>query len=88
MIIVLNILAAVFALAAAYLWYRSATIKATNRDEPNAKGIYPSALLVDRNVDFVDTVAAQSWWSKWAACAAAASALLQGVSLLIQEFTK
>ena len=83
-IIVFNILAAILAFAAAYLWHKSATIKIPFRDGPGAKGIYPSALIIDGNNDFIDTAITQSRWSKWAAYAAGASALFQGVSLLIQ----
>jgi hypothetical protein len=90
MIIGLNIAAAASAIIAAYLWLRSATIKAPYRDEPDESGIHPEAITIDEGdgeVDFIETTIQQARWSKRAALAAGASAFFQALSLLFQVWT-
>ena len=78
---VCNISSAVFALAAAVLWYRSATVQVPHEEKPDADGMYPAAIVVDDN-DFIKTAMRQALWSKRAAYAAALAALFQGVASL------
>ena len=84
-VVALNFSAAVGALVAASLWYRSATVKVSHKDEPDASGMYPGAIVVDEDTDFISTAAAQAKWSKYAAAAAAIAAALQGLALLLQS---
>ncbi|WP_126403502.1 hypothetical protein [Ectopseudomonas mendocina] len=81
----LNFGAAFAAFAAAYLWHKSATVKVPHKDEPDASGMYPAAIITDDNTDFIETASAQSVWSKRGAYAAAIAAALQGLALLIQS---
>ena len=83
-IMLLNFLAALFALAAAYLWHRSATVQVPHEDKPGPGGIYSAAIIVGDNTDFIGTTIAQALWSKRGAYAAAGAALFQGTALLIQ----
>ena len=84
-IILLNILAALAALTAAFLWHRSATVQVPHRDEPDANGIYSAAIIIGDNIDFVSTAVAQSTWSKRGAYAAAVAAFLQAAALIVQS---
>lgn len=84
-IVLLNLGAALFALIAACLWYRSATVQVPHNDEPDSSGLYPAAIIVGENTDFIGTAFAQSTWSKRAAFAAAIAAALQSLALLVQS---
>lgn len=85
-VILLNFAAAASALLAALLWHRSGVVQVPHKDEPDASGLYPAAIVVGDNVDFISTAIAQSSWSKRAAYAAAAAAAFQGLALLIGGF--
>jgi hypothetical protein len=85
--LILNFGAALAALAAAFLWYRSAAVTIPFKDAPDASGMYRAAIVIDGNVDFIDTAQAQTMWSKRAASAAAIAAALQGMALLMQSIS-
>ena len=84
-VVILNLVAAMAALAAAFLWHKSATVQVLHKDEPDANGIYSAAIIVGDNTDFIGTVVAQSTWSTRGAYAAAIAAAFQGVALLVQS---
>jgi hypothetical protein len=77
----LTIAAAVFALIAAALWYKSSAV-AVELDPNN----FDSTIMVDdegKQTDFIATALAQARWSKWAAAAAGTSAIFQAIALLL-----
>ena len=77
----LTIAAAVFALIAAALWYKSSVVSVEL--DPNNFG---STIMVDdegKQTDFIATALAQARWSKWAAAAAGTSATFQAIALLL-----
>jgi hypothetical protein len=80
----LNIVAALFGLAAAFLWLRSTVAKVPLREVPDESGMIPASISED-GIDVLATAARQTWWSKWAACAASISAIAQSVALLVPE---
>ena len=83
---VCNYTSAASALAAAVLWYRSATVRIPHEDKPGPDGWHPAAIVVDES-DFIKTAMSQALWSKRAAYAAALAALFQGVALLVASCT-
>jgi len=77
----LTIAAAVFALIAAALWYKSSVVSVEL--DPNN---FNSTIMVDdegKQTDFIATALAQARWSKWAAAAAGTSATFQAIALLL-----
>jgi hypothetical protein len=72
-----NGLAALFALAAALLWYRSATLKVL--DHPGCTGI-PE--IVVNGTLFISTAIERSIWSRRTTYLAAAAALFQAFGLV------
>jgi L-aminopeptidase/D-esterase-like protein len=86
-ITIANTLSAVAALTAAFLWHRSATVRVTHKDNPDESGTYPAAIIVDDNVNFINTAMAQAMWSKRGSLAAAIAAALQGIVQLLQIFS-
>lgn len=78
----LNICCAAFAIAAAVLWYLSATYRASPEQ---AKTDGPE-ILIGMKVPLIATLEGQGTRSKWAAGAAAAAAMLQALALLFQVF--
>ncbi len=84
-VVFLNIIAALCALIAAFLWYKSATVKVPHRGELDESGFNSAVLIINDNTDFIQTVVAQSTWSKRGAAAAALAALFQGTALLVQS---
>ncbi len=84
---ILNIAAAACAILAAGLWWKASVVFAP----PSASGgAWGGATITvtdskGRPYDPFDTAVLQSRWNKWAAMAASAAALLQGVALLIPE---
>lgn len=82
--VALNVAAAICGLIAAFLWLKSTLVKVPLRDMPDESGMTPFSISED-GVDILATAARQTWWSKWAACAASAAAVAQSVALLIPE---
>ncbi len=79
---ILNIVSAVFALAAAILWFQSTVVKVQPNEMPDGKEIIEGS--IDANgADVVATARRQNYWNRWGALAAAIAALAQGISLLI-----
>jgi hypothetical protein len=76
----LNVVSAFFAIAAAVLWYRSATFRATMEQ---AKRGGPEIIL-EGDVPLVGTLEGQARISRNAAIMAACAAALQGLALIIQ----
>lgn len=77
-----NFASALFAIVAAFLWYRSAIVQVPHKDKPGPDGWHSAAIVVDSN-DFIKTASSQALWSKRAAFAAALAALFQGIALLV-----
>jgi ABC-type molybdenum transport system ATPase subunit/photorepair protein PhrA len=75
-----NSLSALFALAAALLWYRSATVKVL--DHPGGTG---NPEMVVNGTLFVSTALAQSTWSRRAAYMAAAAAFFQACGMVAAQ---
>lgn len=84
-VVSLNILAALSALAAACFWYRSATIRLLYEDEPGPNGIYPAAIITSDNTDFFRTDEVRSSQSRRGAYAAAIASSFQFLALLLQS---
>ena len=80
---ILNILSALAAVAAAILWFRSATITVAANMELDEHGFSGSVIGDGSGNDAIKTALEQSRWSKKAAIAAGMAALLQaGVALM------
>jgi hypothetical protein len=79
--------AAVFALVAAFLWYKSSVVRV--KPAPMSPGESAGAKIVvsegQKDLDFVATVREQTRWSKWAAVAACISAICQEIALLLPQ---
>ncbi|MCA0327766.1 MAG: hypothetical protein LCH89_19535 [Proteobacteria bacterium] len=80
---VMNLLAALLALLAAFCWYRAATATVRYVDKPDEHGCYPAAILDDDGNDFGASAKLQQEWNRRGAKAAALAALVQGVVLLM-----
>ena len=78
-----NFLTALFALIAAYFWYRSATVQVPCEDKSRPDGIYPAAIIAGGNIDFFRTDEVRSVKSRRGAYAAAS--FLQFLALLLQS---
>lgn len=74
--------AAFFALLAALLWLKASVVKVPPQRTPDASGWIPASYGTS-DMDVARTAIAQSRWNAWAAGAAAASAFLSGISLLL-----
>jgi len=85
-IIALNFISSIAALLGAFFWFRSATLQVAYKNEPDADGDYSAVITTGENTDFINTVLAQSLWSKRGACSCGIAALLQGFALLLQIF--
>ena len=79
--------AAVFALVAAFLWYKSSVVHV--KPAPTNPGEFASAKIVvsegQKELDFIATTREQTRWSKWAAVAACISAICQEIALLLPQ---
>ena len=79
--------AAVFALVAAFLWYKSSVVRV--KPAPTNPGGLASAKIVvsegQKDLDFIATTREQTRWSKWAAVAACVSAICQEIALLLPK---
>jgi hypothetical protein len=71
----LNIASGVFAVSAALLWFRSATVRTPTG--------YPLGLKIKEQSELSKAVAQQSWWSAWAALSAGLAAICQVVAAMI-----
>jgi hypothetical protein len=72
--IVLNWLAALVAVIAALLWFRSATVNVPANPAPrDESGMFVEQITVNES-DFIATAVQQARWNKWAALAAAIAA--------------
>ena len=80
-----NFLSAFFAFIAAYLWWRSASVRVSADDKTSADALSMIYRDAKGQVDLVGTTKRASEWNAWAAKAAAMAALLQGVGLLIPD---
>ena len=85
--VTINALAALAALAAACLWFRSATARVLADNKPSPDGIESASIVVQEqgkpDIDFLATAEAQTRWNKWAALAASIAALLQCLGLVL-----
>lgn len=78
----LNLLGAAFAFLAAVLWIVSAAVQVTHQDKTDADGWTEAAITSDgKNV--IESGKLQQKWSRRAAYAAAAAAVMQGIALLV-----
>jgi len=77
-----NFASAIFALIAAFLWYRSATVQVPHDDTPNADGWQDASIQVGTS-DFIATATEQALWSKRAAFSAAVAAFFQGLAMIV-----
>lgn len=73
---ILNLVAAISALFAAFLWLQSTRVKVPYRDMKDFSG---AAIVLDDGTEVIETARQQTKWSKWAACAASISAFCQSV---------
>jgi histone deacetylase complex regulatory component SIN3 len=81
--VVLNWVAALVALIAALLWFRSATVKiSVNPPDRDENGMFAAQIRVDDS-DFIATAVQQTRWNKWAAVAAGIAATFQAVALML-----
>ena len=78
----LNWVAALAAVVAALLWFRSATVEVPTDDIPDENGMFGMQITVDGS-DFIETARQQTRWNKWAAFAAGIAAGCQAVALMI-----
>lgn len=79
---VLNIVAAISGLVAAFFWLKSTLVKVPYKEIVDANNFIEAA-IIDDGVDVIETARQQTKWSKWAACAASISALCQSMALFI-----
>tara|TARA_R110002096_G_scaffold48836_5_gene129210 strand:- start:678 stop:944 length:267 start_codon:yes stop_codon:yes gene_type:complete len=79
---IVSIVAAVFAFAAALLWFKSTVVKVPPNEKPNENGIIEASITSD-GADVIATARKQNHWNKLGALAASIAALAQGISLLI-----
>ena len=78
-----NVISALAAIAAAALWYRSATVTVPHDpDKRDEDGTYPASISVN-GTDFLYTAVEQTRWNRLAAIAASVAALTQAVALLL-----
>jgi hypothetical protein len=73
----LELVSALFAIAAAILWFRSATVA--------TPGGYPLGLKQKELGDLSKSVAKQSWWSAWAAVCAGVAAIFQAAVIVLSK---
>jgi hypothetical protein len=76
-------LAALSALAAAFLWYKASAVRA--EPDPNDLG---GSIIVNEGeqaLDFIATALEQTRWNKRAAAAACTSAIFQAIALVLPE---
>ena len=76
-----NLASAIFALTAAFLWFRSTTVKVPPDNKLNAE--WQSASIEVNGSDFIATAIKQAKLSKRAASFAALAALFQGLVTII-----
>ncbi len=77
--------AAIFALVAAYLWFKSSVVN-VEPALPNPDGMTDAQITVtegQKKSDFIPTAREQTRWSKRAATAACVSAISQAVALFL-----
>jgi len=79
---ILSIVAAIFAMAAAILWFKSTIVKVPPNEEPDEAGMISTSIQAD-GADVIETARMQNYWNRWGALAASIAALAQGISLLI-----
>jgi hypothetical protein len=82
--------AVAFAIIAAALWYWASTVSVPPVDRPDPSDPnYMEARITtqdgDKVVDVVETAKAQSRWNSYAARAAAISAAMQAVALIVRQ---
>ncbi|MGA2801161.1 MAG: hypothetical protein ABSE97_02125 [Verrucomicrobiota bacterium] len=79
--------AAVFALVAAFLWYKSSVVRV--KPAVTNSGEFASARIMvsegQKDSGFIATAREQTRWSKWAAVAACISAIFQEIALLLPQ---
>ncbi len=79
---ILSIVAAIFALAAALLWFKSTIVKVQPNETPDENGVIEASIMSE-GADVIATARRQNYWNRWGALAASIAALAQGLSLLI-----
>lgn len=77
----INLASAIFAGAAAILWFISAVVRVKFDDTPGPDGMIAGAIVDDDNNDILASQARANWWSAWAASAAAIAAALQAIAI-------
>ncbi|WP_339136562.1 MAG: hypothetical protein WGN25_01610 [Candidatus Electrothrix sp. GW3-4] len=80
---ILDILSAISAIIAAYLWFKSTLVKVQPSKEVNENG-WQEATIMSDGADVIETGRQQNLWNRYAALFASIAALAQGISLLIQ----
>jgi hypothetical protein len=81
--IIFNWIAASVAIIAAFLWFRSATVRIPANPPPRDEcGGFSAQITVDDS-DFIATAVQQTKWNRWAAVAAAIAAACQAVALML-----
>ncbi len=80
-----NLAAAVLAVAAAFLWLKSARIKVWADGQSGPRGDNMVIRKDGRLYDVTGTAETQSRWSAYAAIAAAAAAVLQAIGLVLPD---
>jgi hypothetical protein len=80
--VVLNIISAIAAILAAFLWFKSTLVKIPPSENPGEDGLI-DASITSEGSDVIATGKRQKLWNRYAALAASAAALAQGISLLI-----
>lgn len=81
-----NVLAAVFALLAALLWFAASRAQAPVREEPDDDGLTPFVISREGRsgrVDVLETAELQTKWNARAALCACAAALFQFLGLIM-----
>jgi hypothetical protein len=83
--LVLNILSALAALCAGVLWFVSTRVSVPHVEPEPIDGFAPGSILVDygdgKPIDPFATGVLQAKWSRWAALAASAAAILQAAAI-------
>ena len=81
--IAFNWIAALVAVIAALLWFRSATVKIPANPPPSDEAGMSAAQITVNDSDFISTAVQQTRWNKWSAVAAGIAAACQAVALML-----
>ncbi|MCX4177693.1 MULTISPECIES: hypothetical protein [Paraburkholderia] len=85
----LNIVSAVAAFTAAGLWFWSTRVEVEYVEPTAVEGWIPGSITFDKDngtrIDPFATGVEQARWSRWAALAASAAALFQGIAAILAK---